>query len=219
MPHDVWGYDAASQLVLFDVDVNGQSVAAVGHAGKTGWFYVLDRETGEFLFKSEAFVPQQNIFSQPTEEGVLVAPGAAGGASWSPVSLDPRSGTVYVAAIHTPFVYQIHDDPNNPAAGSRADEPNWGTVTALDLNSGGQVIWQHRTERPLTNGVLATSGNLLFVGEPNGHLNGLNAETGDVLWQFQTGGGISAAPIAYEVDGTQYIVIAAGQAMISFALP
>ena len=66
VPHDLWGYDAASQTVLFDASIDGRAVPAVGQAGKTGWFYVNDRTSGELLFKSEPFVPQVNLFAPPT---------------------------------------------------------------------------------------------------------------------------------------------------------
>src|SRR5207245_2929956 len=100
VPHDMWGYDVASPPVLFDAEVDGRSVPAVGQAGKTGWFYVLDRRDGRLLYRSEAFVPQHNLFRRPAPGGVEIAPGAGGGASWSPVSYDPRTGLVYVAGLH-----------------------------------------------------------------------------------------------------------------------
>src|SRR5438477_7648775 len=80
-----------------------------GQAGKTGWFYVLDRRDGRLLYRSEAFVPQHNLFRRPAPGGVEIAPGAGGGASWSPVSYDPRTGLVYVAALHLPTRYTVKE--------------------------------------------------------------------------------------------------------------
>jgi glucose dehydrogenase len=235
VPHDVWGYDVASPPILFDLPVDGQTVKAVGQAGKTGWFYVHDRRTGRFLLKSEPFVPQENLFFPPTREGVRVAPGAAGGASWSPAAYDPTSGLVFVAALHMPMRYTVKE---RPAEGSQpaqrytvttpTDEPRWGTLTAIDTRTG-RIRWQRKTEQPLVGGVLATAGGLVFVGEGNGYLDAVDAETGELRWQFQCGAGVNAPPITYEIDGTQYVTVAAGgnplfgyrvgDAVITFALP
>lgn len=235
VPHDVWGYDVASPPVLFEVEVDGRTVKAVGQAGKTGWFYLHDRKTGNLLYKSEPFVPQENLFARPTPSGVRVAPGAAGGASWSPAAYNPETALVYVAGLHMPMRYTVDD---RPAAGARpaqrytmtrpTEEPRWGTLTAIDARSG-RIRWQKKTDQPLVGGVLATAGGLVFVGEGNGHLNAFDAETGELLWQFQCGAGVNAPPIAYEVDGTQYIAVASGgshlfgyrqgEAVLVFALP
>ena len=102
VPHDIWGYDTASPPILFELPSDQRSTLSVGVPSKNGWFYALDRETGDFLFKSEPFVPQSNLFFRASPEGVIVAPGGFGGASWSPSSYDPTTGIVYVPAIHKP---------------------------------------------------------------------------------------------------------------------
>ncbi len=110
VPHDRWGYDVASAPVLLDVTVNGRRVPAVAHAAKTGWVYVLDRRDGRFLFKSAPFVPQRNLFTPPAPgEGVVVAPGIAGGANWSPSAYDPTRHLFYVGALHLPTRYIAHE--------------------------------------------------------------------------------------------------------------
>jgi len=60
------------------------------------------------------------------------------------------------------------------------------------------------------NGVLTTAGDLLFIGQPDGNLLALDAHNGTELWRFQTGAAISSSPIAYEIDGEQYIAVYAG---------
>jgi glucose dehydrogenase len=236
VPHDMWGYDVASPPVLFDAHVDGASVPAVGQASKTGWFYVLDRRDGRFLYKSEAFVPQNNLFARPTAEGVEISPGAGGGSSWSPVSFDPRSGIAYVAGLHMPTRYTVREVP--PSGGQPAvrytrlepvDGARWGTLTALDTRAGGRIKWQTRTPEPLIGGVLATAGDLVFTGEGNGDFSAFDARTGTRLWQFNCGAGVNAPPIAYEVDGKQYVAVAAGgsalfgyrqgEAVVVFGLP
>jgi glucose dehydrogenase len=236
VPHDVWGYDVASPPVLFDLPMGKGTVAAVGQASKTGWFYVHDRATGELLFKSEPFVPQQNLFSPPTAEGVRIAPGAIGGSNWSPVSYDPGSGLAYVAASHVPMRYAVKELPataDKPALRYSSletiDEPNWGTLTAISTREAGRIRWQVKTDTPLVGGVLSTAGGLVFSGEGNGHLSAFDAASGERLWQFQCGAGVNAPPVSYEVNGTQYVAVAAGGnanfgfkqggALLVFALP
>jgi alcohol dehydrogenase (cytochrome c) len=217
VPHDMWGYDVASPPVLFDAQIGGRKVAAVGQAGKTGWFYVLDRRTGEFLFKSEAFVPQKNLFRRPTAEGIEIYPGGAGGANWSPVSYDARTGLAYVAALHMPMRYTVREIAATAdqaavryTALEPVDGPQWGTLTALDLGNQGKIRWQVRTPEPLIGGVLATAGNLVFVGEGNGRFNAFDSRTGKLLWSFDCGAGVNAPPITYRIDGRQYVAVAVG---------
>jgi len=235
VPHDLWGYDVASPPVLFDTEVDGKHVAVVGQASKTGWFYVNDRTSGKFLYKSEAFVPQEGIFTPPTKEGVRIAPGAGGGASWSPVSYDASSGIVYVAGVHMPTLYTVKEAPaenGQPAqhytTATMTDEPRWGTLSAIDTRIG-KIVWQKKIEKPLIGGVVATKGGLVFVGEGNGKVDAFDAKTGDLLWQYATEAGVNAPPISYEVDGMQYVAIASGgtplfgnkpgDALLVFALP
>jgi alcohol dehydrogenase (cytochrome c) len=236
VPHDLWGYEASSPAVLFDLPYQRRTVKAVGQAGKTGWFYVHDRLSGEFLFKSEAFIPQENMFVHPTAQGVRIAPGKWGGASWSPVSYDPGTGIVYVTALHAPLRYSVKSiaaEGNKPeirySTTEPSGDPNWGTLTALDLRNGGKIKWQEKLDTPQVGGVLATAGGLAFTGEGNGWFKAFDSDSGKLLWRFQAGAGVNAPPISYELDGTQYVVVAVGgnslfrfktgQSVMAFALP
>jgi alcohol dehydrogenase (cytochrome c) len=217
VPHDMWGYDVASPPLLIDVPHQGSSVPAVAQAGKTGWLYVLDRRDGTLIYKSEAFVPQSNLFKRPTADGIVVAPGAVGGANWSPLSYDPRTGLVYVPALHMPIRYAVREIPattDKPALRYTALEPvegpRWGTLSAIDTRERGRIRWQVRTPDPLVGGVLATAGDLVFTGEGNGNFTAFHARTGERLWQFNCGAGVNAPPVTYEIDGKQYVVVAAG---------
>ncbi|NOT70185.1 MAG: PQQ-binding-like beta-propeller repeat protein [Hyphomicrobium sp.] len=221
IPHDIWGYDVASPPVLFDASVDGKPVAAVGHASKLGWYYVHDRATGKLLFKSEAFVPQENLFGLPTPEGTKISPGVGGGANWSPVSLDTKNAIVYVAAMHAPTIYRTAE---LPAAGGKpairynvldtSPPEKWGTLTAIDLAAKGKIIWQHKTKDPLVGGVLATAGGLVFNGEGSGDVAAFDSKTGEKLWRFACGAGVNAPPISYAIDGKQYVAVAAGGSQI-----
>ena len=216
VPHDLWGYDLASPPVLFDYKVNGQKIAAVGQASKTGWFYVHDRQTGKLLKKSDAFVPQQNMFSKATFEGTVVYPGILGGVNWSPVSVDEALQRVFVAGIHAPIKYTLHETPSKDgkpairyAASEPTQDPRWGLLSAIDLKTG-KIAWQNKTSQPLIGGVLATQGGLIFTGEGNGNFNAYNSQNGELLWQAKSEFGVNAPPITYSIDGTQYIAVASG---------
>lgn len=216
VPHDLWGYDVASPPVLLNVNVANQVVPAVMQAGKTGWLYVNDRRTGALILKSAPFVPQQNLFARPTATGVVVAPGAFGGASWSPVAYDAANRLAYVAAIHLPMLYRTRTaaaPDGSPLDYSEATpddaSPRWGTLSAIDPQTG-TLRWQHKTAQPLVGGVLATAGGLTFTGEGNGAFDAFDAATGDELWTYSCGAGVNAPPVTYRVAGTQYVAVAAG---------
>lgn len=220
VPHDLWGYDLASPPVLFDYSINGKKVPAVGQASKTGWFFIHDRITGKLLKKTDAFVPQHNLFKKATFDGTVVYPGILGGANWSPVSVDETHQRVFVAAIHAPIKYTLHESPGkngNPpiryAASEPTNDPRWGLLSAIDLITG-KVLWQVKTTQPLVGGVLATAGNLVFTGEGNGQFNAYNSDTGALVWQGKSAFGVNAPPITYTVDGTQYIAVASGGSSI-----
>lgn len=223
VPHDVWGYDLASPPVLFDYVKDGKKTSAVGQAGKTGWYYVNDRATGALLMKSEAFVPQKNLFAKATTEGTVLYPGILGGSNWSPSALDEQQQTAYVAGIHAPVKYTLVQEPARDGlppisyvSSEPTKDPRWGTVSAINLDSG-KIQWQVKTEQPLMGGILATRGGLLFMGEGDGSFNAYNSSNGDLLWQDKTDAGVNAPPISYEVDGVQYVaVVAGGNAIFGF---
>ena len=221
VPHDVWGYDVASPPTLFEATIDGKQVPAIGQASKVGWYFVHNRMDGKLLFKSEPFVPQENLFAPPSEKGERVTPGAGGGSNWSPTSLDPSRGVVYVAASHMPFTYRRKTTVATADAASvsysafePAQEPNYGLLSAIDLRNKGHIIWQQKTNEVLIGGVLATKGGLVFTGEGNGDFSAFDAATGNRLWQFNCGAGVNAPPISFALDGKQFIAVAAGGSQI-----
>ena len=214
VPHDIWGYDVASPPVLFHTIKDGKVIPVVGQAGKTGWFYIHDRNTGELILKSDAFVPQQNMFAEATKEGTVIYPGILGGSNWSPVSLDIDEHIAYISGIHAPIKYTLHEKiTHNNIARYTSSEPTedqqWGLLSAINL-SNGEIIWQHKTEQPLLGGTLATNGKLVFSGEGNGNLNAFHSLTGQLLWTTKINAGVNAPPITYMIEGKQYIAVAAG---------
>ncbi|HET7234166.1 MAG TPA: PQQ-binding-like beta-propeller repeat protein [Longimicrobium sp.] len=216
VPHDQWDYDPASPVVLVDVkDTRGRTVPAVAEAGKTAWVYVLDRRTGAPIRRSEAFAPQQNMWTVPTEEGVVIAPATLGGSDWSPPAFDPRTGYLYVVANYFPQLYkQKHEPLQAPAVwwgGSVTAPPagQYGLFNAIDLNTG-RIVWQHRLEKPTIGGAVATAGGVVFTGTSDRKFIAFDSRTGQPLWQATAGAGVNAPPITYQVGGTQYVAVAAG---------
>src|SRR5437867_4440005 len=217
VPHDVWDLDAVSPPVI--AMVGGKK--AVVEAGKTGFVYVLDAASGKLIRRSAAFVPQQNMYTQPTADGVFMLPGANGGEEWSPIAVHPDLAYAYTVALHQPMHYKVHYAPWEKGRlwlGSAfirvPDEKGgysgeYGLVSAIDLNTG-KIAWQQKTELPMMGGATATAGGLVFTGEGNGWFKAYDAKTGTVLWKFYCGAGVNAAPSVYELDGEQFIAVAAG---------
>ncbi|HET7622785.1 MAG TPA: PQQ-dependent dehydrogenase, methanol/ethanol family [Gemmatimonadaceae bacterium] len=223
IPHDMWDYDAASATVLFDVQVNGERVPAVAQAGKVGWVYILDRRTGKRIHRSEGFVPHENTFAAPTPEGVRIMPGMGGGNNNAPPSYSPKTGLMYVSGIVEPILFILA--PQKLREGVKWEggqhlplAPATGTLTAIDVATG-KIRWQKETEkRMLGTGTMTTAGGLLFYGEQQGVFNAADAETGKILWTARTGGRVRAPPITWEMDGRQYVAIAAGEALFAYVL-
>lgn len=213
LPHDVWGLSGGSPPFLFD---RGEQ-RYVGFAGRTGWIYVFDADTGRPVLRSDNFVPQESLFQTPTEEGaVRVAPGANGGNPGTGVAYRPDDGTAFVGGVHQPMVYASGSESFQPGQlwiGGTVrfppDEEQWGTVSAIDLGSG-EIRWQRRTPHPVFSDVLATAGGLVFVGQGSGTLDAFDADTGELLWQFETGAGVHGGPVTYAVGEVQYLVAPAG---------
>src|SRR5438105_3079890 len=217
VPHDVWDLDAVSPPVI--AMVGGKK--AVVEAGKTGFVYVLDAATGKLIRRSAAFVPQQNMYSQPTADGVFMLPGANGGEEWSPIAVHPELGYAYTVGLHQPMHYKVHYAPWEKgrlwlgSAFVRVPDDKggysgeYGNVNAIDLNTG-KIAWTVKTELPMMGGATATAGGLVFTGEGNGWFKAYDAKTGTVLWKFYCGAGVNAAPSVFEVDGEQFVAVAAG---------
>jgi PQQ-dependent dehydrogenase (methanol/ethanol family) len=213
VPHDLWGYDAASPALLFDFPGSEGPRAAVGHASKNGLFFAHDRETGALLMPPSPFVPTENRFGPIGTEPTIIAPGAAGGANWNPPAIDPQRGIVVIPALHLPFEYV-----RRPGEAGRADvvigrpatdRDSHGLLTALELGTG-QVRWQQRRAEPTFGGVLSTASGLVFVSGGDGSLRALATNTGETLWSFQADAGLSAPPITYSAGGRQFLLIVAG---------
>src|SRR5207244_54285 len=218
---DAWQTGGRSAWVSPPVIAMVGGKKAVVEAGKTGFVYVLDAATGRLIRRSQAFVPQQNMYTQPTADGVFMLPGANGGEEWSPIAVHPELAYAYTVGLHQPMHYKVHYAPWEKGRlwlGSAfvriPDEKGgysgeYGNVNAIDLNTG-KIAWTVKTELPMMGGATATAGNLVFTGEGNGWFKAYDAKTGAVLWSFNCGAGANAAPSVFEVDGEEFIAVAAG---------
>jgi alcohol dehydrogenase (cytochrome c) len=216
VPHDEWGSDLANPPVL----VRASDRTLLLAAAKTGWVYMIDAATGAYVRRSEPFVPQQNVFEEPTDSGVVVAPGPTGGANWWPSSYSPATDLFYVVGIHMPFRMTRDDKAAQKGEtwlggeSSPVSKDSYSVLSAIRPTTG-RIVWQRRIAS-YGGGTLATAGGLVFNGEGDGWLRAYDARTGIEVWSFFCGAGVSGPPISFELDGEQYIaVVAAGNRYVS----
>jgi alcohol dehydrogenase (cytochrome c) len=222
VPHNIWDYDAASPVVLFDLKRQGSTIPAVAHAGKTGWVYVLDRRTGKPLLRSEPLMPLENIFPAPSTDGRRTSPSHRGGANWPPPAYSSDTGFLYVLASYLPMTFVDKSDSNRKGIVGEFEqlptELKGGTVSAVDVASG-KIRWQVKTPSHfMYGGVLATAGGLVFYGEPSGYLNAVDAKTGTSLWRYRVVKGYTGPLISFEVDGRQRIAVSTRNGIVALGL-
>ncbi len=232
-PHDTHDWDANQTPVLIDGIVNGAPRKLLAQAARNGYFFVLDRATGKNVvtttFAKANWAKGIDAKGQPIPDpakypqidGALVAPNQAGAANWPPPSFSPATGLFYVNASNAYSVYYIYDDEDKPEGWGGNDRGGWseGVLQAIDYRTG-RPRWSHKWEGAggPRSGVLSTAGNVVFAGDPNNNFVALNASTGQALWRANLGSSMSNAPISYELDGTQYVIVGAGDTLFGFAL-
>jgi alcohol dehydrogenase (cytochrome c) len=237
-PHDEHDWDANQIPVLAEVAIDGQPRDVVMLANRNGFFYVLDRVTGEYL-RAAPFVrttwadrigddgrPVENPDQRPTREGTMTCPDLFGGTNFMSPSYDPDTGLFYLTVREICQVFVSIEPPPDYKAGDRvmggtvrlANEPTYGALRAIDPTTG-ELRWEVRHEAPAWAGVLTTAGGLVFSGNQEGSFFAADARSGDVLWRYRVGSPVYAAPTTYEIDGRQYVTIAAGSTLTAFALP
>lgn len=236
-PHDVHDWDSNQIPVLIDMPLAGQQRKLVAFANRNAFYYLLDRETGEFLLGTEYSTqtwakgidktgrPILLPDKEPTVDGNLVYPSLQGATNWMSPSYSPVTKLLYVPVREMGSYYfkgEAKYEPGKVFVGGgerRLDgDKAWGSVRALRADSG-ERVWDFRTPSPLWTGVMATAGGLVFGGSNEGNFYALDASTGKPLWDFQTGGVIRSNPISFLVDGKQYVATSGGRAYYVFALP
>jgi alcohol dehydrogenase (cytochrome c) len=235
-PHDTHDWDANQIQVLADLEIGGRARKALVSANRNGFYYVLDRVTGEFLhaqpYAKQTWAkgidakgrPDVLPNTDPTPEGNLVYPSLQGSTNWPSPSYSPQTGLFYVPVREMGSYYYKTDveyEAGLPFTGggerALADEA-WGAVRALDARTGAKA-WDFKLPSPSWSGVLSTGGGLVFSGSNEGNFYALDAKTGKALWQFQAGGAVRSNPVTFMVEGRQHVSVAAGRAVFAFAIP
>lgn len=231
-PGEMWDYTATQHMILANLAIGGRTRQVIMQAPKNGFFYVVDRATGQLISAS----PYVNVnwasgvdikTGRPIETGIarygkleIIKPGPLGGHNWQPMSFNPQTGLVYIPAQDNSFGYA--DDPN-----FQARNEGWNTGVDFSVSRGTPgnltkptfgflLAWDPVTQKerwrvPYANmwngGTLTTAGNLVFQGTADGRLLAYDATTGTKTWEMMVGNSISAPPITYEIDGTQYVAV------------
>jgi alcohol dehydrogenase (cytochrome c) len=237
-PHDTHDWDANEIPVLADLTWNGRPRKVVMMANRNGFFYVLDRLTGEFLL-GKPFVnttwareigpdgrPRLLPDQEPTEAGTVTCPDWYGGTNFMSPSFDASRRLFFVTARETcarflsrpPATSKIGDRTMGGTVQIVTEPKRAGALRAIDPATG-ERKWEILYEDAGWAGVLATAGGIVFSGDHQGNFFAADSTTGRKLFQFQTGAAIFAPPTTYAIDGRQYVVIPSGATVTSFALP
>jgi alcohol dehydrogenase (cytochrome c) len=242
-PHDEIDYDSTQVPLLADMEWRGEDRKLMLWTNRNGLIYALDRVTGRFLdgkpFVSVTWMdgfdengrPNQVLF--PTPEGTLFKPHVHGGTNWAPPSFSPRTGLYYVShwedsasvAIEGEFPGSAGENTRQTAMGRieqqrffNKEGEAYGVVRAYDPQTL-DPVWEFAMADITWAGTLATAGDVVFGGGREGYFFALDAESGELLWRESVGGQVNAGPMSYALDGRQYIAVAAGNALFTFALP
>ncbi len=230
VPDDIWDFDSSYEVLLMDRQIRGQMRKLLVHMNKSGLTFVFDRATGEYL--SSFNVPEVfNWITGVTEDGKLVGraepalgktqsfcPSTAGAKSWNSMAYSPRTGFLYTPTNE--LCNDITSNDTKPTEGRffmngefpAKLPPNRTTYSHVDAWDPvtGKRIWSMPYKFVLLSSMLATAGDLVFTGDPEGNFFALDARSGNKLWSFQTGAGHRGGSISYSVNGRQYIAVTTG---------
>jgi alcohol dehydrogenase (cytochrome c) len=236
-PNDPFDHDGVNALVQADINADGATHKVVMQAGRNGFFYVLERATGKLLAANNYVkvtwadgVDRETgrpIWTEPTKQvlngtaKITTYPNISGGTNWFPMSYSPLTGLAYVNTLNIGMTYEpepieaIKDlKPGQPHYGVKRQnlfpdpEPR-GYLRAIDPLTG-KSKWETGFKSPNWAGTLATAGGLVFTGTLTGEFIAVDADTGKILWQFQTPSGIIGQPVTWERDGKQYVTVTSG---------
>jgi len=244
-PHDELDYDSTQVPVLADIDWRGTPRKVMLWANRNGILYVLDRTTGALITGKPyvehnwfgGFDANGRLLRKPgmdiNKEPKLFKPHVHGAINWAPTSFSPRTGLYYVSHWENSGIVAMEGAFPQPVGVNRRqtgmgqvnlepffnnDEEAYGVIRAYDPDTL-DAKWEYRMADITWAGVLTTAGDLVFGGGREGYFLALDARTGELLWRESLGGQINSAPMSYSVNGRQYVAIAAGSSLFSFALP
>ena len=250
-PNDPYDYDSTQVPVLVDMAWKGTPRKLMMWANRNGFFYVLDRETGQFLTGypfvkvnwARGLDDKGRPLQTPQPENTPTFPGVQGATNWYSPSYSPRTGLFYVSAwedyastfVKENQMYQegqrfVGGRPAGPLPGGQnvpalkrgpinswTDAAGHGALIAIDPQTGAKK-WKYLMTDVTDSGILTTATDLLFTGGREGYFHALDARTGGLLWKTSLGGQIASGPMSYEVEGQQYVSVAAGHSLFTFAL-
>ena len=239
-PGDSWDFTAVQQIILTQLEIKGKKREVLMQAPKNGFFYVLDRNTGELL-SAEPYVyvnwaskvdmktgrPVETPNARYIKTNEQIYPSPYGAHNWQPMAFNPKTKLVYIPAREQSMMYGNEQDfvydkdywslgigigvGGNPANPTNMDPK-------FPKSFGKLIAWDpvhnkevwSKIEKTTWNSGVLTTSDLVFQGNAEGDFNALDARTGQVLWTKNLGTGIVAPPITYLVDGVQYVTIAVG---------
>lgn len=239
-PGDSWDFTAVQQIILTQLEIKGKKREVLMQAPKNGFFYVLDRNTGELL-SAEPYVyvnwaskvdmktgrPVETPNARYIKTNEQIYPSPYGAHNWQPMAFNPKTKLVYIPAREQSMMYGNEQDfvydkdywslgigigvGGNPANPTNMDPK-------FPKSFGKLIAWDpvqnkevwSKVEKTVWNSGVLTTSDLVFQGNAEGDFNALDARTGQVLWTKNLGTGIVAPPITYLVDGVQYVTIAVG---------
>ena len=238
-PHDAWDYDGVNELVFADLPVNGKPTPVLMQANRNGFFYVIERANGK-LVSAKPFVSGVNWATgidmktgTPIEtagnvkrpgmgrKAANICPNLIGGKNWMPMSYDAQTGLVYIPTMNLcmdlegiqadykrgAFYLGVNFDLNKVGPGGHMGGLQaWNPVTQKE-------VWFNKDELPFSGGIMSTAGGVVFQGDIKGWFKAVDAKTGKLLWKFNTGSGITAAPMTYTLDGKQYVAVVSGRTL------
>jgi len=235
-PGDPFDYDGVNEWILADLPVNGGTRKVIMQANRNGYLYVIERATGK-LVAANAFVKVnwadgidketgRPVWSAETKAVVekgqkqRIYPAVSGGKNWGPMSFDPTKRLLYINTNDWGMDYE--PAPVEQVANLKAGQPHYGVkfpavfdadkrghLRATDQLTG-KAKWELPFKSPNIAGTLATAGGLVFTGMLTGEFIAVDADTGKIVWQFQTPSGIVGQPITWEKDGKQYVTVTSG---------
>lgn len=235
-PHDTHDWDANQIPVLIDGQFNGEPRKLLALANRNAFFYLIDRETGEFLL-GEPYSYQtwaEGIDasgrpivipnSEPSREGNLVWPSLQGATNWFSPSYNPDTQQFFVANRRMGAIYfkaDVDYQPGLPFLGGGeqaldGDDAS-GAIVAIDAMSG-KLQWEFELQSPPWSGVMATAGGLVFGSSNEGNFFALDIANGNALWNFNSGAHVRTNPMGFSVDGNQRIAITGGRTLFVFGL-
>jgi alcohol dehydrogenase (cytochrome c) len=230
VPGDVWDFDSAYEVILMDRQIHGQNRKVLAHMNKSGLTFVLDRATGEVLNVFD--VPEvRNWITGVTEDGRLIGrkepqlgktesicPSVGGAKSWNSMAYSPRTGFLYTPTNE--MCSDLTPDVSEPSEGKFYSGGTWRLTTAPNRTTHSHVdawdpvtgkrAWSIAYKYVLLASMLATAGDLVFTGTPEGEFFALDARSGDKVWSYQTGAGHRGSAVTYSVNGRQYIATPTG---------